>query len=66
MKKNAPRGSPCGGREFCRRSDPPQAEKLASELLCSRKLRPVKQELSDRSERADFLCIPGTSGIAGK
>ena len=23
----------CGGREFCRRSDPPQAEKLASELL---------------------------------
>ena len=31
--KNAPRGSPCVGREFCRRSDPPQAEKLASELL---------------------------------
>ncbi len=33
MKKNAPRGSPCGGEEFCRRSDPPQAEKLAGELL---------------------------------
>ena len=31
--KNAPRGSPCGGKEYCRRSDPPQAEKLASELL---------------------------------
>ena len=27
-----------GGREFCRRSDPPQAEKLASELL----FKPVK------------------------
>lgn len=34
-------------------------------FLFHRKLRPVKQELSDRSERADFLCIPGTSGIAG-
>lgn len=24
---------PCGGRELCYRSDPPQAEKLAGELL---------------------------------
>ena len=31
--KNAPRGSPWVGREFCRRSDPPEAEKLASFFL---------------------------------
>lgn len=30
---NAPRGAPCVGRELCRRSDLPQAEKLAGELL---------------------------------
>ena len=30
---NAPRGSHCGGIEICRKSDPPQAENLASEIL---------------------------------
>ena len=33
MKKNAPRGSHCGGIELCRRSDTPQAENLASKIL---------------------------------
>ena len=33
------RQSNAGGREFCRRSDPPQAEKLASELLFIKKNR---------------------------
>jgi len=31
--KNAPQGSHCGGYEICRKSDPPQAENLASEIL---------------------------------
>jgi len=33
--KNAPRGSHCGGLEVVACSDPPQAENLASEILCS-------------------------------
>ena len=33
MIKNAPQGSHCGGYEICRKSDPPQAENLASEIL---------------------------------
>ena len=31
--KNPPGGSHCGGRAGCRRSDPPQAENLASGIL---------------------------------
>ena len=31
--KKAPQGSHCGGYEICRKSDPPQAENLASEIL---------------------------------
>ena len=36
MNLKAPRGSHCGGYEICRKSEPPQAENLASKTLFCR------------------------------
>ena len=37
LHKKRSAGSHCGGVEKCRKGDPPQAENLACEILCSRR-----------------------------
>ena len=49
------RQSNAGGREFCRRSDPPQAEKLASELLFIKKNR--ETDYSSLVFKMFYLCV---------